>query len=62
LKHLFARAARRTSIVQLAQAARQRPRADPEEIARKLGMLLEKARKVIMIKIAKEPLSLETPK
>ena len=31
----------------------------PEELAEKLGMPLEKVRKVL--KIAKEPLSLETP-
>jgi RNA polymerase primary sigma factor len=40
-------------------AQRDRPRADPEELAEKLGMPLEKVRKVL--KIAKEPLSLETP-
>ena len=40
-------------------AQRNRPRADPEELAEKLGMPLEKVRKVL--KIAKEPLSLETP-
>jgi DNA-directed RNA polymerase sigma subunit (sigma70/sigma32) len=42
-----------------AAAQRARPRATPEELAEKLGMPLEKVRKVL--KIAKEPLSLETP-
>jgi RNA polymerase primary sigma factor len=32
----------------------------PEELAEKLGMPLEKVRKVL--KIAKEPISLETPR
>ena len=40
-------------------AARDRPRTDPEELAEKLAMPLEKVRKVL--KIAKEPISLETP-
>ena len=34
-------------------------RANPEELAKKLAMPLEKVRKVL--KIAKEPVSLETP-
>jgi RNA polymerase primary sigma factor len=40
-------------------AARDRPRADAGRTGRKLGMPLEKVRKVL--KIAKEPISLETP-